>query len=299
MLDILYSYDIRHISGPTKVVANLLKGLDKIGCDYHLNSKRPQGSSVYIPNGKSNLFKIIRKKSSQKILLGPNLFTFPGDISGYLKPLIARAHGYLQPCDWAINVWQSLDFNLLPLLRWPVGIDTELFHEFPRPAERRVLLYHKERDKNELAYIERSLDSKGIGFNTIHYGGYSQTEYLDLLKKSSLIIWHGRHESQGIALLEALACNIPALVLDAISFYQMEAFPSYPFADTLRSIRVTSAPYFDNRCGIKIHEMSQLPEALDHLVDSTAEFTPRDYVLENLSLERQARHLINLFANLN
>lgn len=295
MLDILYSYDINHISGPTKVVANLLKGLDKIGCDYRLNSNKPRGSYVYIPNGKSNLFKIIHKRSSQRILLGPNLFTFPGDIPCYIKPLIVKANGYLQPCDWAIEVWQLLDFNLLPLLRWPVGIDTELFYEIPRPAERRVLIYHKERNKDELACIERLLDSKGIGFSTIHYGRYSQTEYLELLKKSSLMIWHGCHESQGIALLEALSCNIPALVWDASSFYQMEAFPSYPFADTLRSIRVTSAPYFDNRCGIKIQEMSQLSDALDHLLDSLHEFTPRAYILENMTLEGQARRLLELF----
>ncbi len=294
MLDILYSYDLHHISGPTKVVANLIKGLDKIGCDYVLNSSRPRQPYVFIPNGRANILKVLQTRTSQKIAIGPNLFIFPQEIPGYLKWLVTKSDLYIQPSLWAANVWQLLGFNFLPIETWPVGIDTEIFSPATKKTNRKVLLYHKERSKQELAEIEKVLSEMNLDYQTIFYGQYREADYLRLLKQASFILWHGQHESQGIALQEALSSNIPALVCDATSFYQMENFPYYPFAEILKKIEVTSAPYFDNRCGMKITDIAALPAALEQMMDVLGDLSPREYVLENLDLERQAQRLLNL-----
>jgi len=294
MLDILYSYDLRHISGPTKVVANLIKGLDRIGCEYVLNSRWPRQPYVFIPNGRANIVRVLQTSTSQKIAIGPNLFTFPNEIPGYLSWIIAKSNLYIQPSLLAANVWQLLGFNLLPIGIWPVGIDTEIFSPSTKKATRKVLVYHKERSKHELAEIEKVLSEMNLDYWTIIYGQYREAEYLQLLEQTSFILWHGGHESQGIALQEALSSNIPALVCDATSFYQMENFPNYPFIEILKRIEVTSAPYFDNRCGIKITDIAALPAALEQMMDLLGDFSPREYVLENLDLEIQARNLLKL-----
>jgi hypothetical protein len=57
----------------------------------------------------------------------------------------------------------------------------------------------------------------------------------------------------------------------------------------------TSAEYFDERCGIKINDLNELGSAMKRMENNLGMFRPRQYVLENLSVESQAKKLLGFY----
>ena len=88
----------------------------------------------------------------------------------------------------------------------------------------------------------------------------------------------GRHESQGFALQEALSMNIPLLVWNVKSMNQEENI-NYP------EIFGTVIPYWDERCGEYFYEQNEFIETYDRFIDKLDTYKPREYVLDNLSVE--------------
>jgi len=149
-----------------------------------------------------------------------------------------------------------------------------------------------------LAEVERTLREKGIEFHTLVYGAYQQHEYVRLLQTHAYVVWLGCQESQGIALQEALAMNVPVLVLDASSLFDAYPLPQGRFPLRLKPFRTTSAPYFDSRCGIVVDDWQGLGSALEEMQGSWHTFRPREFVRENLSLELQASRFMGFFDEL-
>ena len=54
----------------------------------------------------------------------------------------------------------------------------------------------------------------------IEYGKYSEQDYINALNEAKFGIWLGCTESQGIGLQEALATDLPLIVLDATSLFE-------------------------------------------------------------------------------
>ena len=103
---------------------------------------------------------------------------------------------------------------------------------------------------------------------------------LTACEQSLFAILNTATESQGIAYQEILATGVPCYVIDKTVWNDQ---PGYNFP-------ATSAPYFDDRCGIKHHNLSRLGEFLDKL----STFKPRDYIVDNLTLEKSASEYIKL-----
>jgi glycosyltransferase involved in cell wall biosynthesis len=180
---------------------------------------------------------------------------------------------------------------------WPVGIDTRVF----RPGEQqrtRILVYHKWRDPNELAQLISVLSNKGLQYDLVRYGAYEEREYVEKLLRARYVIWHGGHESQGIALQEAMACDVPIVVWDVTSLAQFySGGAGYCFGPTERDLPATTAPYFDLACGIRVTSVDELTIAVERMEGEWDRLHPRVYVEEHLSLEKQARELVAMFDN--
>lgn len=278
------------ISGPGKVFTNLVKGLKKIGYPYVINRDLNATKRLWVHDNLTALQYLHRSKAHK--VLGPNLFVLPNDIPGGIR---LDGSLYLHPCDWAAKLWEHLGFTACRIKPWPVGIDTDEFQPtcFSN-AKRRIMVYHKGRDTQELPLILEVLHSMRLPYWLVLYPLYEENNYKELLGKTSFIIWHGTHESQGIALQEALACDIPVLVLDAESLFPPIRAAKL-FHENLKDFRVTTVPYFDGTCGIKINELSRLMPAIESMIENLNEFSPRDFVLKNLSLEGQARAFVSLW----
>ncbi len=289
------SYCSRFTSGPKKVVDNLIKGLEKIGYPYVVNKRLDACQRLWIHDDVEALRQINKLPKEIKIVLGPNLVNMPRHLP---KGLDISRTVYVLPSNWAISLWKEFGFdNFCPMESWPVGIDTE---EFVPSSDRKdiVLVYFKQRSLFELRAVEKALQEKNIGYKTLIYPLYYESEYKSLLSRAKYVIWLGRQESQGIALQEALSANIPVLIWDVSSLGHWVASGKEMSVYTDKENKfseATSAYYFNATCGVQIKELSQLDEALGKMEKECSGFSPRKFILENLSLSKQAQDFLSIY----
>lgn len=278
------------VSGPKKGIENFIKGLDILGYPYVINKGLDSCKRLYIHDDAFALSKIHLLPPNIKVIVGPCLYNLVKDIPKELD--ISRAI-YLQPSEWSKQCFLDFGFDKCKLDFWPMGIDTDSF----KPSKEKkdiVLIYFKQRFKEELEKVEAMLRSKNIDFRAIVYGNYIESDYQNLLSRSKYIIWVGRQESQGLALQEALASDVPILVWDVS--YMGHSDPNSDFTPEESAYKnTTSAPYFDENCGLKIKKIEELPSAIDFMENNLRKFKPRDFILNNLSLDGRAREFLGFY----
>jgi hypothetical protein len=276
------------VGGPAKVFRNLARGLDLIGYPYVVNRALDSTPRLWIHDDLVALRYAAR--SGAKAVVGPNLYVLPGDVPADVD---LRGALYVQPSAWVADLWRTAGFTRCDLAVWPVGIDLDEFR--PRNAStvrREALIYHKLRPEDELQRIIASLDAASLPHRLIRYGSYAERDYVAALEGAALVVWHGRHESQGIALEEAMAMDVPILVCDVTRLSQ-EAGSSFP--SSLDAVPVTAAPYFDATCGVRTYDLDDVGALALRMLDERASFSPRAFVEENLSLQGQARRFVELW----
>lgn len=281
-----------YATGPQKVVKNLIKGLDKIGYPYILNKDPKFGELLWIHDDLDAL-KYIQNKRTDKVIVGPNII-LSEDLEINYDNLVA-----LQPSVWAKDFCLKYRFKNSPVEAWPTGIDTDIFQPNPESTKEFVLIYFKQRFDYELSLVEAFLAEKGIDYKLIRYGSYLEQEYQDYLSKAKYVIWIGRQESQGIALQEAMAMGVPMVVWDVlcIGHWQSTSKSDRDFFTREESAYrgATVAEFFNNDCGYKAQNFDDLMEKILKMEKEYLQFNPRKYITENLSLEKQAQALLDIF----
>jgi hypothetical protein len=172
-------------------------------------------------------------------------------------------------------------------------VETEKFKDIKPILERElVFVYYKLRIPEELYFVESFLKSKNINYRIFSYTHrYDENEYLNYLKNSKYGIWLGRHESQGFALEESLSCNVPLLVWDVLSMNQ-------EYGQHYSDIPATVIPYWDERCGEFFYDAEDLEKTFGIFMSKINDYKPREYILENLSLEVCENRFIEFIKNM-
>jgi hypothetical protein len=282
--------------GQKRVFLNLCTGLDLLGVPYRVNNYR------YIQKHPSEVACVIGKphvldklKWTNPILFGAAVFSHPCD-----DPLLFERlpiFRILVPGEW---MWQMCEpYYKDRVVVWPVGIDTNYW----QPASLKhkdidILLYDKvrwEHDRYEKELINPIRDHLAryhLTVKEICYGFYKEEEFHTLLLHSKAMIFLCEHETQGIAYQQALSCGVPILAWDRGGFWKD---PSY-FPDKVQFAPVSSVPYWDDRCGIKFKAINEFPARLEAFLDQLnhQRFAPRDYILENLTLEKCAQRYVEI-----
>lgn len=280
------------ISGQRRVLLNLCAGLDRLGIRYRVNDyrhirKHPEELACII--GRTFVLDWFTWKNP--LLLGVAMYDHPVDAPEHLKDLQVKR--VLVPCKWYADMfrphWPHVD-------AWPVGIDTDLWT--PTPADRKsvdVLLYDKvrwdyERYAAELIEpIRRHLEASGRTVEVVRYGHYKEDDYKAALARCRSMIFLCEHESQGIACQQALSSGVPVFAWDRGGPWQDPKY--FPHKVSYEG-GVSSVPYFDARCGMTFTDaagfISTWNEFWSHV--GSGDFAPRDYVTENLTLEKGALH---------
>jgi glycosyltransferase involved in cell wall biosynthesis len=231
----------------------------------------------------------VKKYSNTKFIFGPHFSVFPEkhdmDLITDNKNVI-----YIQPSEWAKNVWLHnpicKDIRLESL---PFGVDTNKFNQIKPINERNyTFVYFKRRHPSELILIQNFLQSHNINaklFDYVHR--YDENDFINYLHESRFGIWLDAHESQGFALEEALSCNVPLLVWNVASMKE-EVGSNY------ENIPATTIPYWDERCGESFKNINELPDKFNKFMNDLNHYKPRDYILENLSIEKCNEKFIQL-----
>jgi hypothetical protein len=227
-----------------------------------------------------------------KFMFGPHFSVFPE--KRHMDLINGNNVIYIQPSDWARDAWKYNPLcKNIKVASLPFGVDTDKFNEI-LPFEKRtsVFLYYKSRSPEDLTFVLNFLKQLNINVHVFGYTSkYNEEDYIKYLHNSRFGIWLDAHESQGFALEEALSCNVPLFVWSITSLNQ-EYGSNYP------NIPATTIPYWDNRCGESFTSISEIHEKFQKFMDNLSSYKPREYILENLSMDVCENKLINTIENI-
>lgn len=219
---------------------------------------------------------------NKKFIFGPHFSVFPNNIVRSINNIHNNC-SYIQPSQPSVNTWQKeFNFTNIPMKAIPFGVDTEKF-TISNENKTNVLLYYKNRDPQELIFLENYLKNKNINYRLFSYQKrYDENDYLNYLKTCKYGIWLGCHESQGFALEEALSCNIPLLIWNVRLRYQ-----EWTNREIYKNVKseVTTIPYWDDRCGEYFYTSNELDKTFNKFINNLDKYRPREYILENVGME--------------
>lgn len=222
----------------------------------------------------------VQNYQNNKFIFGPHFSVFPEEKD--MKKISYPNAIYLQPSLWSVECWKkykctkNVNFQIMPF-----GVDCKMYKNVHTINDRKdVLIYFKSRRQEELAFVTNYLTLNKIDYTIFYHGiEYEETDYLKFLQqKAKFGIWIGRHESQGFALEEAMAANVPLFVWDVVSMKQ-EVGQNYP------NVFTTCVPYWDARCGEKIDHVNEFCKMFEIFISKLPLYEPRKYILENVSME--------------
>lgn len=293
----------RLVRGKTKpggvmmVALNLMQGLNKLKVPYRFNNysyikQHPEETACII--GKPQL--LFEREWKNPVILGAGIFSHPIECPDLLKryPNIKQV---LVPGNWMQKMFEPYYGDKVKA--WPTGIDTEIWT--PAASENRKIIdfviYDKirwDRDKyvpQLLHPILDTLNKQSLKYTVLQYGSYTTAQLQEALSLSKAAIFLCEHETQGLAYQQILSSGVPILAWDRGGYWQDPYY--YP---KIKYGPVSSVPYWDTSCGLKFKSVCEFEDRLNEFINlkNKGLFNPRQYILENLTIEKCAAQYVNI-----
>lgn len=274
--------------GPPSVAASLFLGLRRAGVAFRADPPPSAiGGDVGVLSHVDTLGYAIRLKRGGKarwLVAGPNLVVAPDRNHGVLAaPEVDRV---VVASSWVRDMFLSRAPGLRDrIVVWPSGVDEEVWSPASVDSEliADVLVYAKSGPPELLVESCAALDRAGLRYTILRYGGYRPVEYLALLHGHRWMLFLSESETQGLALFEAWACNVPTLVWDrGRCLFEDIDWPG-----------ASSAPYLATSNGRSFPEPTRLDEAIADMERSS--FEPRRTILERFTARQTALEYARLF----
>ena len=268
------------VDGMNKVVWNLQRGLAMLGIEC-IDNKITRFTGCL--QGGVPLYDSLPVNT----LMGVSLMEIPKD-----QPHIWKRYNRFVTCsDWVKKKYETFtETQGKKISVWASGVDTERFISKGKNYKYDAFIYYKDITKQvnqtDLINLEKYLLSKRIKYNVIRYGQYQENDLINACHDCRYGIMLTGTESQGIALLEILSMETPLYIIDVTQYRHRKTGFTFNGA--------SSAPFFDDRCGIKHKDISRLEEFINNLEN----YKPRDYVLENFTLEKCAMRYYNILTGI-
>lgn len=266
-------------SGPDAVLQSLLRGLCEAGEAYELNPKDPTGTTAIVLSGKQALRDAIALKKAEKIKLlvaGPNIYVSPKDDGALIAS--PEVDLILVPCSWVRDLWVAVAPELAPRIAvWAAGVAPAAASAHNGP----VIIYNKLATSEQAENIKDFLYTKGVRALLLNYGDFKQKEFFNLLKQSLALVYLSASESQGLALQEAWARDVPTFVRYSGEYRSGEL--------TWKDPKI-NAPYLNEALG----DFFSTNEELLALISKAAKYHPQAYCEEHFSDKHCAQNLLAL-----
>jgi hypothetical protein len=260
------------LGGPKAVERNLILGLKELGEEVLVNKKigKPIPAIGVISGERTLKWAIAQKQKGKikKIVTGPNIAVFPRDHGGVLlNPLI---DAITVPSQWSKDLYVKLAPELAKkIILWPVGVAVP-----PQSRANKIfdfLVFDKIGDNPLRAEIEGYLKSQNRSYRVLVYGKFRQEEYFNLLEQSRFEIYLSESESQGLAMFEAWARDVPTLVWERGYFeYRGQRLEAN-----------AASPHLVPQAGMRFKNFSEFKDVLAKF--EQAEYSPREYIINNFS----------------
>lgn len=284
--------DFKKYGGHYAVTRSLIEGLKGLDINFNYNPKPSATYNVVIVlAGIEELKLAIEKKRKGEIkflLTGPNIVEHVRDFNYIVCD--KSVDQYIAPSEWVKNLVISDCIGLQDkTLIWPAGIDTNFWKPTFKPQRKTVIIYKK---TESIAFQQEIIDlvkSRGFIIVEIEYKNYNAKMFKKALNNAKFAIFISRSESQGIALLETWAMNVPTLVFNPEEF---EYFG-------LMRKNISACPYLTSATGKDWKTTADLSILLNSINNELEGFKPREYVVKNFSDQIAALNLVSKIKELN
>jgi len=262
--------------------------------NYHYSVNNINDSDIILSGGK--FLSKTENYASKKFIFGPH---FGRNRINEIRKINNKANNnvYIQPSLPSVKLWtDELNFSGLPVLSMPFGVDTKRFIGNEKSTRTNIIVYYKQRDPKEMELLIKFLDSKNLNYKVFDYiRKYKEEDFLQYLKTCKYGIVLGRHESQGFAIQEMLSCDIPLLVW-GVTLRKQE----YPYLADYQNIKtqVSTVPYWSNQCGELFYNYNEIENKYKIFINKLDSYKPREFILENLSLDACSKQWNQLFYEL-
>ena len=280
--------------GPKAVRHNLLVGLKQTNCPFLFNPLEidvtPWVGVLSDPTGAlSWAIRAKREGRIRHLVAGPNLVVTPAEHAWILTtPAIDLV---VTPSKWVSEMYLDFAPNLAGrLVEWPVGVDERYWRPEQEASSKKMdfLVYDKIRMPQNRALVSAvttGLAQRGLSFEMLEYGTFEQKNYRQKLRTCRAMVYLTETESQGIALFEAWACDVPTLVWDQ-RLWEWESY---------QTENASSAPYLTPKCGLRFRTPAEFSAQLDEFWTHFDSFTPREFVLDGFTQSQSAKSYLKLF----
>ncbi|MBK8907077.1 MAG: glycosyltransferase [Rhodospirillales bacterium] len=278
----------RRVLGVQRAFLQLVAALERAGYHVQINDRRSALDHPRHPIGLCGWPHVLHCWDlPNPAILGPGLFDHPGQAPKLMED--PRYSRYMVNSPWTFDLFRPYYGDTL--FQWFAGVDTEAWPDTrDHPKSIDVLIYAKflwdppAMRRTMLAPVVDALERRGMTWQVLHYGSHNHEQYRDLLNRARALIFLCEHETQGIAVQEAMSCGLPVLAWDA-GWWLDPVRLNYGPAD----VPASSVPYFSPECGERFSGVGDFEPALDRFLASQAAYDPRRFVIDTLSMDRSAR----------
>ncbi len=277
------------IAGHYGVTRSLLNGLKRLGVDFVYNpiSANLVTDTVVALAGidtLENAINLKRQGKIKKLFAGPNIIVMPYNHNYIIAS--KEIDVCIVPSEWVGHLYQMDAPSLNDRIRvWPAGVDDNYWvSSNNRLDTNKVLVYWKTESYDFCKNVETILSSYGWSPIILKYGSYNNETYKKLLNSVSFAVFISTSESQGLALAEAWAMNIPTIVWNPKKFsYEGKSFN---FG--------SACPYLTKYSGQDWENFDEFKDIISKIKNQLPLFSPRKWVLENMTDEICAQNLLDI-----
>jgi|TARA_A100001388_G_C28773986_1_gene505856 hypothetical protein len=272
-------------SGPQKLINNVIK-ISKLTDAFVLNKHISE--NYYFINFDENNFltieKILQDKNS-KVIVGPLYNQKDLKILAKLSlqynnlKIVVASSSAKEDLEQITGLSVSNQVSILP-----VGVysESEIFNfqnqrKLIDNYQFDCLIYFKNRELKSLNEIINFLKNKNIRYKVLTYGDYKNKQLVKYALKSKFGLILGSTESQGIAINELMATNLPLFVIDK-NINNYENIKLYG----------TTVPYWSSECGEKILDLNDFKMNFQRFLKNyeSNTYKPNNLINEKLSFEK-------------
>jgi hypothetical protein len=271
------------------LVRSVVEGLRAIDADFNFNpsSLGRVGRVVYAPANEALAQAVaLRRRGAIDVLVaGPTNAFHPDECGGII--LTPEIDVLIVASDWVRELYLAEAPQLADKIRvCQAGVDAGYWNA-PAGARRdRVVVYQKDAPPSLREDVERLLRTRALETTTVRYGEYDRGDYKAMLAEAAMAVFLSTFETQGLALAEAWAMNVPTLVWDPQAPTQWAG--SRPFTAG------SSAPFLTAATGRTWKTIEELDAHLTELAARPPSLAPRDWVLAHMTDAIGARALYRL-----
>lgn len=274
--------------GPAAVSESLVTGLRQLNYSFKHNcvSEGESYESIGVLGDIGALRWAINAKRSGKVkrlVAGPNLCVLPTDFGGILMD--DAIDKVIVPCQWVKDIYQQYGCEKFKskIVIWPAGVNIP--SEFvDHKTKKRALIYKKNVPEKILSTVKCGLEGRDWEYEIVQYGKFRQLEYWKKLEKAKVLIYLQESESQGLAIFEAWARNVPVFAWES---------GIYTAPDGKKACGKISVPYLSSMNGDSFSGENDFLFKFIEFEEKINSFKARDYV-KDFTYQESARKYLEI-----